>query len=161
VAPRRPRDKTPHTFLATMSNSFVQKKQKILDAINVSHTEYSDLSPKGSIDDGIRETIDVINSIPGLVTTSSCAGRVSIYVEGLKKNPEQHTSNEAIAGSGGKGGGRWIFVSHDPLSLETSEWSMPLLSKFGLQPSNQAFIPNGASLAHLKFEPMVSKHRHF
>ena len=139
-----------------MSNSFKQKKQRILDAINVTDTEYTDLSPKGSIDEGIREVIDLINSIPGLVTTSSCAGRVSVYVEGVKRNLEERGENGITRGSGGKGGGRWIFVSHDPVNLEISEWSGKLLPKFELRPSNGADIPVGASLVHLKFEPMVN-----
>jgi tRNA wybutosine-synthesizing protein 3 len=139
-----------------MSNSFTQKKEKILDAINVSHMEYSDLSPKGSIDEGIREAINLLNSIPGLVTTSSCAGRVSVYVDGLKKNTEEHRENGTTGGSGGKGGGRWIFVSHDPVNLETNEWSGALLSKFEMHPSNGADMPIGAGLVHLKFESMVS-----
>lgn len=46
---------------------------------------YADLSPKGTVDAGIRELIGEINAREGLVTTSSCAGRVSVFLEGKKK----------------------------------------------------------------------------
>jgi Methyltransferase TYW3 len=136
-----------------MSKSFVDKKKKILEALSVSPSEYADLSPKGSVDEGIRDLIDLINSTSGLVTTSSCAGRVSVYVEGQKKD---RNDSDANAGQSGKGGGRWIFVSHDPLDLSRLEWSGSLLSKFELQLSLGKGIASGASLVHIKFEPMVS-----
>lgn len=136
--------------------SFQQKKKQILEALNVSSTDYTDLSPKGSVDEGIVKLIGVVNAIPGLVTTSSCAGRVSVYVEGKKKNAEASTDNKAIAGTGGKGGGRWIFVSHDPINLNDEEWSISSLDKFGLHKASHETIPAQSSLIHIKFEPMVS-----
>jgi tRNA wybutosine-synthesizing protein 3 len=145
--------------LPIMSKSFLEKKKTIFSALNVSPAEYTDLSPKGSIDEGIRELINVINSVPGLVTTSSCAGRVSVYVEGKKKSSSDPRENETIAGQGGKGGGRWIFVSHDPVSLNTDDWCGSLLAKFGLKFHPGVDISETASLIHLKFEPMVGAWR--
>lgn len=69
--------------------SFEATKAKILSALAVPDIEYSDLSPKGSVDVRIRDLIAEINLIEGLVTTSSCAGRVSVYVEGVKKEKEK------------------------------------------------------------------------
>ncbi|KAG5927298.1 hypothetical protein E4U53_002888, partial [Claviceps sorghi] len=57
------------------STGFAAKKTKILDQLAVPEAEYTDASPKGTIDAGIRELIDEINAAEGFVTTSSCAGR--------------------------------------------------------------------------------------
>jgi tRNA wybutosine-synthesizing protein 3 len=64
---------------------FISRKRKILTDLSVPDAEYTDLSPKGSVDEGIRDLIRDINALEGLVTTSSCAGRVSVFVEGSKK----------------------------------------------------------------------------
>jgi tRNA wybutosine-synthesizing protein 3 len=64
---------------------FSSRKSKILANLSLPDAEYTDLSPKGSVDEGIRDLIRDINAIDGLVTTSSCAGRVSVFVEGRKK----------------------------------------------------------------------------
>ncbi|AGO13823.1 AaceriAGL045Wp [[Ashbya] aceris (nom. inval.)] len=82
-------------------NGFDQKKKSILSGIN---SEGPDLSPKGDIDSLCIPIIDLINSHKDMVTTSSCSGRVSVFVEGRKAGSKP----------GGKGdGGRWLFVSHD------------------------------------------------
>ena len=62
----------------------MERQQKILEQINQPAEQYNDLSPKGSIDEGIRDLIDYINTLPGFVSTSSCAGRVSVFLEGAK-----------------------------------------------------------------------------
>lgn len=62
---------------------FLLKKQKILASLaSSSSPTYSDKSPKGSVDAEIIELIDTINGLDGYVTTSSCAGRISVFVEG-------------------------------------------------------------------------------
>lgn len=85
-------------------NAFDQKKNAILQEIN---STGPDLSPKGSIDKLCLPIIDLVNKSADMVTTSSCSGRISVFIEGTK----------AIDGNikvGGKGeGGRWLFVSHD------------------------------------------------
>jgi tRNA wybutosine-synthesizing protein 3 len=69
--------------------SFLSRKRKILADLSVPDTHYTDLSPKGSVDEGIRELIRDVNALEGLVTTSSCAGRVSVFVEGSKRRKEK------------------------------------------------------------------------
>ncbi|KUI65536.1 tRNA wybutosine-synthesizing protein 3 [Cytospora mali] len=64
--------------------SFTRRKQAILDQLSVPDEDYTDLSPKGTIDAGIRDLIDEINALDGLVTTSSCGGRVSVFLEGRR-----------------------------------------------------------------------------
>lgn len=111
----------------TIPETFVSRKRKILANLSIPDAEYTDLSPKGSVDEGIRDLIRDVNALPGLVTTSSCAGRISVFLEGRKSKPQQQPAllgqDEAstepqrhFAPSGGKGAGKWLFVSHEPLS---------------------------------------------
>ena len=176
---------------------FSQKKSKILSQLAVPDTEYADASPKGSVDAGIRDLIDEINALEGVVTTSSCAGRVSVYLEGHKKGTgkegkeksagrgeenenQNEEAGESVGGernsstAGGKGGGEWLFVSHDPLpglltlgeGVAATSWS----GVFGLEDGDsrgERAVGEGAGrdgeggssqarLIHFKFEPMVS-----
>ncbi|OQV07716.1 hypothetical protein CLAIMM_12111 [Cladophialophora immunda] len=62
--------------------SFAAKKSQILAHLDQPAGEYTDNSPKGTVDAQIRDLIDEINQYEGLVTTSSCAGRVAVFVEG-------------------------------------------------------------------------------
>lgn len=70
---------------------------------------YADLSPKGTVDAGIRELIGEINAREGLVTTSSCAGRVSVFLEGKKKKRRigrgRRGGERGPRSDGGGGGG--------------------------------------------------------
>jgi len=124
-----------------MSSPFARKKSTILQQLDAPAEEYSDASPKGSVDEGIRELIQEINDIPGLVTTSSCAGRVSIFLDGNR-------------GTGGKGGGCWLYISHSPVALANEN----VLSTFGFDKQNDQQVPNpnrNRSFIHFKFEAMV------
>lgn len=190
---------------ATITPGFVARKSKILSDLSVPDAEYTDLSPKGSVDEGIRDLIRDINALDGLVTTSSCAGRVSIFVEGSKKtnkkrktdtaddgNPQlieqaagqvpsqldggkiddrnqdenqdedEFANKEGDAGwrfalSGGKGEGRWLYVSHDPVDNNVKSSYHEL---FGLVPGDG--IPRTSTsgdanmrLIRFHYEPMV------
>ncbi|MCJ1377808.1 hypothetical protein MMC17_000904 [Xylographa soralifera] len=144
--------------------TFTLKKRRILQHLSTPDNEYSDLSPKGSVDVGIRELMDNINSIDGLVTTSSCAGRISVFLEGAKTetphNGQQNESLQAVV-PGGKGrGGRWLFVSHDPVDDPDTSPSearpiMKLLgmSKHGILPTN--LKPEITRFVKFQFEPMI------
>ncbi|KAK4232348.1 methyltransferase TYW3-domain-containing protein [Podospora fimiseda] len=147
--------------LPTPSQTFSSRKLKILSQLSVPDEEYTDLSPKGSVDVGIRDLIAEINGRDGLVTTSSCAGRVSVYLEGKKKKVKSEEEVEEISGSavGGKGGGEWLFVSHDPVQEE--EGGFEGLFKLGKQDEGTNMgccwgeEEDGARLVHFKFEPMI------
>lgn len=139
-----------------MSTNFLVKKRTILEQIEVPDEEYTDLSPKGSIDVGIRDLVREINKIDGLVTTSSCAGRISVFLEGKKRTslrppPEEPDQEPAIAGVGGKGGGKWLLVSHDPMSNTSSTFH----ALFGIDTAPTSPIGPGARFVHFKFEAMV------
>lgn len=131
------------------------------------------------------DLIDEINAYPGLVTTSSCAGRVSVFLEGRrsKTSPEkddlagdgdgkQHEeppakTSKAVPVPGGKGfGGRWLFVSHEPLdeSLLRSNnktWSevfnlTPLDSPYESNAGNSSSTPGDLPrLTKFAFEPLI------
>lgn len=97
-------------------NAFDQKKASILAQIEATDEANPDASPKGTIDEPIIPLIRLINAHPDMVTTSSCSGRVSVFLEGVKLKNEE-------AKLGGKGdGGRWLFITHDPKELENSQW---------------------------------------
>ncbi|KAK2795894.1 hypothetical protein FQN50_009672 [Emmonsiellopsis sp. PD_5] len=133
--------------------SFEAKKQKILEDLAVPDEEYTDLSPKGSVDAGIRDLIYDINQIPGLVTTSSCAGRISVFLEGggrregevkdLSKKEEPESIQ--FAPTGGKGSGKWLFVSHDPVQMDLSSEGDTLHELFNLTPGNGNDVGTGSS----------------
>ncbi|KAI2778115.1 methyltransferase TYW3-domain-containing protein [Daldinia loculata] len=125
--------------------TFTRRKIRILEQLARPDDEYTDASPKGSVDAGIRELIGEVNGLDGFVTTSSCAGRVSVFLEGSKKavvvgeedggegdgvedddddddDDAGKTEVRKLAGVGGKGGGgAWLFVSHDPVPLGQGE----------------------------------------
>jgi tRNA wybutosine-synthesizing protein 3 len=171
-------------MLQSIPPAFAARKSKILSDLSVPDAEYTDLSPKGSVDEGIRDLIRDINGLDGLVTTSSCAGRTSVFVEGSKKSksktatPNKQDDNavkqaedaaeragQKFAVSGGKGEGRWLFVSHDPVSPETladpERRPVSYHALFGLEPGDG--IPrttaseneNGVRLVRFHYDPMV------
>jgi tRNA wybutosine-synthesizing protein 3 len=75
----------PHPFSTStppIPAPFLAKKRQILSLLHQDEDTYTDNSPKGSVDVQIRDLIAEINAHEGLVTTSSCAGRVAVFVEG-------------------------------------------------------------------------------
>lgn len=173
---------------STISDDFAARKRKILAQLAVPDAEYTDASPKGTVDAGIRDLIDELNGLDGFVTTSSCGGRVSVFVEGVKKKgtaaagqnqqvqevdggddaeaePAARPAGMTLAAAGGKGGGgNWLYVSHEPVPVMGDQ--MDLKDVLGLANSNEEVDDEGSSLKedyssrliHFKFEPMVSKH---
>lgn len=165
---------------------FAQKKHQIISKLLVPAETYTDLSPKGSVDDTIVDLIDKVNKLEGVVTTSSCAGRISVFLEGAKPNVlkqndlparskigKQTTEHEdevennndlkQAAVPGGKGnGGRWLFVSHDPVDVlvpvQQNSDDTSLSTLFGLSQIKDRQSQPGADSRFVKFqfEPMVS-----
>lgn len=140
---------------------FVARKAKILDDLSLPDAEYTDLSPKGSVDEGIRDLIRDINALPGLVTTSSCAGRISVFLEGRKKTTAPQESQRQFTPSGGKGAGRWLYVSHDPFKTpenQGSDAAKSLHELFGMLPGNgKPPTAEGQTLRLVRFhfDPLV------
>lgn len=219
---------------APIPSAFARRKEAILAQLAVPDDEYTDLSPKGTVDAGIRDLIDEINGLDGLVTTSSCAGRVSVFLEGRRAGrggpaaadegslllPGHHlaveeggaehvdesqgqaqarekgvgqgetgraaaspvgpgstpsgggngrdelsAAAETVAGVGGKGGGgRWLFVSHEPVESRGKLDSEPniVAALLGIEEpifdgkeGSSAEEMGESRLIHFKFEPMV------
>ncbi|KAK5991202.1 tRNA wybutosine-synthesizing protein 3 [Cladobotryum mycophilum] len=151
--------------LAPPTAGFAEKKAKILQQLAVPDAEYTDASPKGSVDEGIRHLIDEINGAEGFVTTSSCAGRMSVFLEGRKtRAANDEGEGEQVAGVGGKGaGGTWLYVSHEA-DANGGETYMDWMSNLGLVEGAEAFqitASHGGEgnkdrrLIHFKFEPMI------
>ncbi|KPI42343.1 tRNA wybutosine-synthesizing protein 3 [Cyphellophora attinorum] len=162
---------------------FLTKKNSILSQLALDPSDYDDKSPKGSVDAQIFDLIRLINGVEGWVTTSSCAGRVAVFVEGPKKEvpsnrstsnsgepPDKQfdkdaafladvdregTGSEVKTAPGGKGGGRWLFVSHDPPDVPDLQevgsefWTQ----KFGM--SRNGDVPSSARLIHLTYSPLI------
>lgn len=156
--------------------SFTAKKNTILTSLSAPESAYTDLSPKGSVDAVIKPLIDRINALEGVVTTSSCAGRVSVFLEGRKQSRghegggdvKDHEGvgkeSEQAAVPGGKGmGGKWLFVSHEPIGLSKQGDGKEALSELlGLGSSgaqNKGLALSGdvdkMRLVRFQFEPMV------
>lgn len=124
-----------------LPQTFKNLKNRILNSLSTPINSYTDASPKGTLDTAILPLINRLNSLEGVVTTSSCAGRVSVFVEGSKGKVKARRAeevggekdwgdgvveeNEDYEGGkgkvrkavpGGKGlGGRWAYVSHEPV----------------------------------------------
>eukprot|EP00516_Mucochytrium_quahogii_P006902 CAMPEP_0203744342 /NCGR_PEP_ID=MMETSP0098-20131031/449_1 /ASSEMBLY_ACC=CAM_ASM_000208 /TAXON_ID=96639 /ORGANISM=" , Strain NY0313808BC1" /LENGTH=1459 /DNA_ID=CAMNT_0050631839 /DNA_START=263 /DNA_END=4643 /DNA_ORIENTATION=- len=76
--------------------------------------EYSDKSPKGSLDVDIIELVKDINAHPNYVTTSSCSGRVSLFhsfdsTVGVEQERDEGQDDLVVPK---KGSGKWLAVSH-------------------------------------------------
>lgn len=147
----------------TMPNpsTFQDKKRRILEDLATPSEEYTDLSPKGSVDEGVRELCDEINALEGYVTTSSCAGRIAVYMNGSGKDRSEDGRSgrtEREAGKGGKGGGEWLFVTHDAFKTDEVSGDGEVFKSFGIEYAAPS-VPTSAAhcrLVYLKFEPMVS-----
>ncbi|OAP56928.1 hypothetical protein AYL99_09040 [Fonsecaea erecta] len=91
--------------------SFAAKKSQILAHLGQPEEEYADNSPKGTVDAQIRDLIDEINGYDGFVTTSSCAGRVAVFVEG-PRSEQRGGGGGGARKRDGKGEGEGEADSH-------------------------------------------------
>jgi tRNA wybutosine-synthesizing protein 3 len=150
-------------------STFTRKKAKILQDLSVPDSDYSDKSPKGSVDQGIRELIGEINAYKGLVTTSSCAGRISVFLEGNRVAGALGSGEDEVGGlrvPGGKGGGKFLFVSHNPVDVSDEEGFERLSAVFSRGRRSESgeldgggggaqFWDPGQRFVKFAFEPMV------
>lgn len=157
-----------------MSERFRTKKREILESLSKPSDDYIDASPKGTVDDGVRDLIGQINDTPGFITTSSCAGRIAVYLEGPPKpwtsqaRQIEHNETTAIvseskvaSSASGKGGGKWLFTSHSPIDLSHATAPGVLFRLFGFSSQADVSYPAAESrcqFVHFKFEPMVRLH---
>ena len=130
-------------------NPFDQKKKAILAEIN---SLEPDLSPKGTIDQLCLPIMHLINSHKDMITTSSCSGRISVFVEGAK------LINKKDVKSGGKGlGGRWLFVTHE--QDEVLNWLNNISEteqiRFQSVDNNTNEFDNSVRYILYKYEPFI------
>lgn len=130
-----------------MQDPFQQKKESILKEIGETTLGTPDASPKGSIDVFCIPIINVINSHKDMVTTSSCSGRVSVFLEGVK----EINDNETKIGAKGNQG-HWLFVTHDPKDLDN--WHKDQDFDFNLD-INQGNLSLNTRYILYKFEPLI------
>ena len=74
----------PNTNTSIENPTFHSRKSAILASLSRPSSVYTDASPKGAVDAEIRALVDALNAHPGVVTTSSCAGRVAVFLEGQR-----------------------------------------------------------------------------
>lgn len=131
-----------------MQDPFDQKKKSILAEIGATDEITPDASPKGTIDEFCIPIIHLINSNKDMVTTSSCSGRVSVFLEGMKNIDQDDIK------IGAKGNyGRWIFVTHDPKDLP--DWSSSVNFKYITDGSSYGSIDVNTRYILYKFEPLI------
>lgn len=126
-------------------DSFDQKKAWILQDIAHTLSGAKDASPKGSIDELCLPIMDTINGHDDMVTTSSCSGRVSVFLEGHKLK-EDHVK------VGAKGdGGRWLYVTHDKDTLN-GWYRQPI---FHYNHVDASTLDEKVRYVLFKFEPLI------
>ena len=119
---------------------FDKRKKKISDDLV---SDVPDLSPKGSPDEQILDLLELINSHKDYVTTSSCSGRVAVFLDGSETNKQDK--------------GRWLMNSHSPIDIDGLRSSSGLLQKtlFGDHAIEFGVSVESRRLVTLKFEPLV------
>lgn len=127
-----------------MQDPFDQKKLAILQEISATLADAPDASPKGSIDEACIPIMNLINGNKDMVTTSSCSGRVSVFLEGVK-NVGQGDMKIGSKGNDGK----WIFVTHQPQDLP--DWYDSIDFEFG----NSYETDVNTRYILYKFEPLI------
>eukprot|EP01135_Chromosphaera_perkinsii_P000848 Nk52_evm11s152 gene=Nk52_evmTU11s152 len=132
--------------LTATALAFTKAKSSICTQLRASAP---DRSKKGGVDVHISDLVTYLNEeTDPFVTTSSCSGRVSVFVD---------------SGANKKKGGQWIFISHeDRIDLETKvdEEIFDGLKNTGFYcdsefDSVQDELLNMKSVATFKFEPFI------
>lgn len=104
-------------------SGFDRQKTHLLEEIGLNSKNNPDASPKGTIDVLCIPLIKLINGHKDMITTSTCSGRLSVFLEGDKthnKDSMEGDKREQVK-IGAKGeGGHWLFVSHE--KEEINEW---------------------------------------
>lgn len=129
-----------------MQDLFNQKKGAILKEIGATNGGIPDASPKGTIDEKCIPIINTINRHEDMVTTSTCSGRVSVFLEGIKDG------DGIKIGAKGKEG-RWIFVTHNAEDLDS--WYKSVDFKYCPDEHFTALVNTNSRFILYKFEPLI------
>lgn len=107
---------------------FQEEKAQYITALHAEN--YKDASKKGSVDEQIIPLLNAINRQPDYFTTSSCAGRITLFV-----SPD----------SGKKHDGHWLFASHDLVAKEILEQALEQIPQY----SQEIFFRQEACILHV------------
>ena len=91
---------------------FLKRKADILAVIGDGE---GDKSVKGSVDAPIRELVNLINRHESFVTTSSCSGRIAVF---LQSNSVGDSEGTPSSSKKKRGEGGWVLVRHRKVSPE-------------------------------------------
>jgi tRNA wybutosine-synthesizing protein 3 len=79
-----------------------------------------DKSPKGSVDEGIRSLVDLLNAHPCFSTLSSCSGRITLFdpaaTATAMNGNDDDGKDETQVSKTGKGYGTWLLSCHDKIT---------------------------------------------
>lgn len=135
-------------------DGFNRKKEHLLKEIGLNSENNPDASPKGTIDALCLPLIFLINSHKDMITTSSCSGRVSVFVEGSKEvDFEQENGGKVKIGAKGDGG-RWLFVSHEKGDIQEWWTHKDVKLKFKELPKNKEYNIDTRYVL-FKYEPLI------
>ena len=130
-----------------LDGNFESRKDRILKELQYdSATSSPDKSPKGFVDEPIIPLIGCINESKSFYTTSSCSGRISLFLQESfdenKDNDEHHTIT--------KKGGEWLLISH---GLIDNDQITKKIYNYKQKKNNKN--PNKQIEISLKFEPFI------
>lgn len=139
-----------------------QKTRQTLYGINTENdnsNDFTDKSPKGSVDHPIQSLVDLINHHSAVSTLSSCSGRISLFDPNGEDSTDT-TATAAFTDGSGKGRGKWRIVSHDLIDNPQEVVDAVLLpspdSKKNGDSNGVLLVPSDAAEPWtLKLEPML------
>ena len=133
----RSRDLSPASV--TM-DAFAQRKASTLAELAL---DAGDLSRAGHVDARARAVVALVNTHPAFYTTSSCAGRVSLFAD-----PTSETR------AAGMKGGEWVYVNHDP--ADAAAIVSAVRRKLGEEKdAASSSVPDPECSLVLRFEPFI------
>jgi tRNA(Phe) wybutosine-synthesizing methylase Tyw3 len=92
------------TASAPEQDGFAQRRAQTLAELAA---DAGDFSRAGGVDERARPVVYLVNRHPSFFTTSSCAGRVSLFAD-----PTSATRSRGMKG------GEWVYVNHDPADAD-------------------------------------------
>lgn len=89
-----------------------RRKQQLIVSFASSLPVHSPMNSQAPI----LPLVELLNADPRFVTTSTCSGRISVFVS-ASVDLDELSSSSAGAATTSKGGGRWALSSHAPVAL--------------------------------------------
>eukprot|EP01083_Nonionella_stella_P042578 114959_1 len=129
-----------------LDNNFSQRKAKTLQGLQFAESNNAkDKSPKGFIDEPIIPLIACINGTEAFYTTSSCSGRIALFLQRrniIAQDGEYHSTSQK--------GGEWLLISHEHIKQDQISNAIETYTHQLHQRQNNTQIEMS-----LKFEPFI------